>query len=338
MSDLDVARVEAFMRGHVPDFAGPLSVQRFAEGQSNPTYLLSTPQQQYVLRRKPGGPLLGSAHAVDREYAILAALAQHTELPVPRPFALCSDDAAIGSSFYVMEYVRGEVLSDAALPEVPEALRAAYYMGLVQTLAKLHCLDYQAVGLGSLRRSGAYCARQIKRWAVQYTQDSAAGRVPAMERLLEWLGSNVPEEGAQALIHGDYRWGNVMFEFGKPRIAAVLDWELATIGDPLADFAHLLMCYRIPSLGVSGLQGRDVPALGLPTEDDVVRLYCECTSRRDIRDLEYYLAFSMFRLAAIFHGIRGRMLRGTASSGFARQYAAHVETLAELAWSQVQRH
>jgi aminoglycoside phosphotransferase (APT) family kinase protein len=331
--------VAEFMLGHVAGFSGDLTVERFAGGQSNPTYLLQSAGQRYVLRRKPFGPLLGgSAHAIEREFKILAALASRSDVPVPRPMAICTDSAVTGAAFYVMEYVPGRIFSDASLPELQRPQRAAHFNALIDTLARLHRVDPEAVGLGELQRPGNYFERQIHRWSRQYTQDlEVAGRVPAMEHLLEWLGAHAPDEPANALVHGDFRFDNVVFEPTRPTVSALLDWELATVGHPLADLGHFLMGYRMPALGVSGLLDKDLNALGIPSEQDMVRRYCAQTGRDAIPNLPYLLAFSFFRLSAICHGIRGRVTRGTASSAFAADYARHVEQLAALGWSEAQQ-
>jgi aminoglycoside phosphotransferase (APT) family kinase protein len=337
-SDLNAEHVGDFMRRHIFDFTGSVTVRRFAGGQSNPTYLLNSGSDRYVLRRKPFGVLLGgSAHAVEREFKILAALAAQTNVPVPKPLALCTDESVIGAAFYIMQHVPGRIFSDTSLPDVERSSRRAYFSTLVATLAKLHRVDFAAAGLADLMRPGNYFQRQIHRWQRQYIQDSSAGRVPAMERLIEWLWANAPSDDDNALVHGDFRFDNVVFDAVQPEIVGILDWELATVGHPLADFAHLLMCYRMPTLGVSGLLNKDLVDLGIPLEDEVVRWYCAQTGRDGISNLDYLLAFSLFRLAAIFHGIRGRLLRGTASSASAHQYAHHVEGLADLGWAQAKR-
>lgn len=336
--EVDVARLAEYLAGAVAGFRGPLTLRQFRGGQSNPTYLLATPQRQYVLRRKPPGQLLASAHAVDREYRVLAALGAHTDVPVARTYALCTDESVIGSWFYVMEHVAGRVYWDATLPELPREARGDYYAAAVDALARLHRVDPAAVGLADFGRASGYLPRQIARWSKQYHEDEAAGRVPSMDRLIEWLPRNLPAtEPPPAIVHGDYRLDNLMFDPGAPRLLAILDWELSTIGDPVADFAYYLMKYRMPSLALPGLAGRDLAALGIPTERDSVAAYCAHTGRESLPDLDFYMAFCMFRLAGIFHGIRGRVLRGTAVSARAREYAANVEVMADLAWAQASR-
>jgi aminoglycoside phosphotransferase (APT) family kinase protein len=335
-SDLDEEHVAQFMRERVDGFSGRVTVRRFAGGQSNPTYLLESGKERYVLRRKPFGVLLGgSAHSVEREYRILSALASRTDVPVPKPLALCTDESVVGAAFYIMQHVPGRIFADTSLPEVAQAHRRAHFFALVETLARLHRVDIEAAGLVDLKRPGNYFERQIHRWSKQYAKDFVAGRIPVMERLMEWLATNAPSNSEEALVHGDFRFDNVVFDAAQPEIVAILDWELATIGHPLADFAHMLMCYRMPTLGVSGLLGKNLLELGIPSEQEMVHKYCTETSRVAVPNLDYLLAFSLFRLAAIFHGIRGRLLRGTASSASAHQYAHNVEALADLAMSQV---
>jgi aminoglycoside phosphotransferase (APT) family kinase protein len=267
---------------------------------------------------------------------VLSALAGRTDVPVPRPVALCTDDAVIGTWFYVMEHVDGRIFWDPTFPEVPRAERRACYDAMNDALARVHRVDWQAAGLADFGRPARYLERQIARWAGQYAGDEAAGRVPAMDRLIEWLRANVPPGDESAVVHGDYRCDNLVFHPAEPRVVAILDWELATIGHPLADFAYHLMVYRLPSLAFPGLAGVDVRAAGLPTEAEYVAAYCRRTGRDGIPRLDFYLAFCMFRLAAIFHGIRGRVIRGTAVGANAQAYARHVEALAELGWAQAE--
>ncbi len=335
--EMDGARLEPYLAEHVAGFRGPLSIRQFRGGQSNPTYLLSTPATHYVLRRKPPGALLASAHAIEREYAVLRALGAHSRVPVPAVHALCEDPAVAGTAFYVMQYVPGRIIWDPALTEVEPARRRAHAEALVGTLADLHRVDPIAAGLAGFGRPAQYLERQIARWTKQYLADEAAGRVESMDRLIEWLPRHVPKhEQAAAVVHGDYRVDNVVFDPSEPVVRAVLDWELATLGDPLADFAYHLMLYRLPTISIPGLAGRDMPALGLPTESEYVAHYCERAGRRGIDDLEFYLAFAMFRLAGIFHGICGRVARGNAVSSKARDYARHLTTVADCAWRQAQ--
>lgn len=329
----DEARLLAWMQAHVDGFAGPLQVQQFKGGQSNPTYKLVTPRQHYVLRRKPPGQLLASAHAVDREYRVITAL-HGAGYPVARTFGLCTDDSIIGTWFYVMECVEGRVIWDATLPDVPRDRRRQYFDAMVSTLARLHTIDYAAIGLADFGKTGNYFERQIGRWSRQYLADEAAGRVPALDRMVEWLPAHIPPGDESTLVHGDFRCDNLIFHPSEPRVLAVLDWELSTLGHPLADFTYHLMMYRMPPGITAGLVGADLAALDIPSEAEYVAAYCARTGRSGIANLEFYLAFNLFRLAAILHGIRGRVARGTAASAHARHMASFVEVLADLAWEQ----
>jgi aminoglycoside phosphotransferase (APT) family kinase protein len=336
-SRFDEAALARWMAAHVEGFAGPLAVDQFKGGQSNPTYRLRTPTAAYVLRRKPPGKLLPGAHAVDREYRVVTALAG-AGYPVARTHGLCEDEAVIGTPFYVMDLVEGRIFWEAHLPQVPREARAAHFDAMNAGLAALHVIDPAAIGLGDYGHAGDYFARQIGRWSKQYLSDGAAGRNPAMDRLVEWLPANSPATaGATRIIHGDYRCDNMIFHGSEPRIAAVLDWELSTLGDPLADFAYHLMMYRMPAGITAGLLGRDLDAEGIPAEDSYVASYCLRTGRVGIPNLDFLVAFNMFRLAAIVHGIKGRVARGTAASAHAAAMAGHFEPLAALAWSQAER-
>jgi aminoglycoside phosphotransferase (APT) family kinase protein len=326
----DEARLEAWLEAHVAGFAGPLGVEQFKGGQSNPTYKLITPGRAYVLRRKPPGRLLPGAHAVDREYRVITALGAEG-FPVARSYGLCLDEDVIGTPFYVMEMVEGRIFWDPAFPEVARDERPAYFDAMNATVAALHRIDPEAAGLGDFGKPGNYFARQIGRWSKQYREDEEAGRVAAMDRLAEWLPDNIPPDEPRArIIHGDFRCDNMVFDAGEPRVLAVLDWELSTLGHPLADFSYHLMMYRMPD----ALAGRDLAALNLPSEADYVAAYCRRTGRDGIPDMDFYMAFNLFRLAGIVHGIKGRLVRGTAASAHAAEMAARLEPLAELAWAQ----
>ena len=333
----DEARLDRYLRGVLPGYAGPPEVRQFEGGQSNPTYLLSTPAAHYVLRRKPPGTLLPSAHAVDREYRVIAALAAQGRVPVPQALHLCLDETVIGTSFYVMEHVEGRIFRDAALPEVPREQRPACCEAIVDALARLHRADYRAAGLADFGRPGGYVSRQFSRWARQYREDADAGRVQEMDRLIEWLPANMPGGERTTLVHGDYRCDNVVFHPAEPRVLAILDWELATLGDPIADFTYHLMMYRMPPLAVTGLAGLDLEALNLPAESRYLCWYCDRVGLDAVPHLDFYLAFNLFKLAAVFHGIRGRLIRGTAAGASAEAYAACVEDAARLAWAQARR-
>ena len=332
----DEARLAAYLAAHLPEFSGPLRVRQFAGGQSNPTYLLETPLASYVLRRKPPGMTLPSAHAVDREYRVISALSG-VGFPVPRPHVMCEDAGVIGTPFYVMEHVAGRVRWDPALPDVPMPERRAFHEALIRTLARLHALDIARLGLGDFGKPGNSFARQIARWSRQYQADPEAGRVPDMALLVEWLPQHIPPGDELALVHGDYRLDNVMFADGSPEVVAVIDWELSTLGHPLADLTYLLLMYKFPQTLMKSLVGLDPAALGAPTEDDAVAIYCEAAGRPVLRERDFYHAYNLFRFAAICHGIRGRMLKGNASSAQAERYARHVEPLAALAVEHARR-
>jgi len=326
---LDERRLDAYLHEHLQGFAGPLTVQQFTQGQSNPTYLLRTPLREYVLRRKPDGTLLTSAHAIDREYRVMSALGAHTRVPVPRTFVMCVDESVIGSSFFVMERVEGRIFWDICLPEIPREQRAAYFDAMNAALAALHSVDFVAIGLGDFGKPGDYVRRQIKRWSNQYQQDTEAGRVPALDALADWLDAHAPDSPEAAIVHGDFRCDNLIFHTTQPQVQAILDWELSTVGHPLADFAYHLMMYYVPDMAIPGLRDRDLVALGIPSREDYVALYCSRTGRNSV-SLDFYVVFNLFRFAAICHGIRGRLARGTAVSARAREYAAGVERLAQI--------
>jgi aminoglycoside phosphotransferase (APT) family kinase protein len=332
----DEGRLAAWLSESVRSFSGPLAVEQFRGGQSNPTYKLVTPERAYVLRRKPPGVLLASAHAVDREARVLRSLAS-VGYPVPEVYALCTDASVIGTWFYVMEYVPGRIFWDATLPQVPRDVRGRYFDAMNDAIARLHTLDYTRLGLGDYGRPGNYFERQIERWSRQYREDTAAGRDVHMERLIEWLPQHIPPGNETSLVHGDYRLDNLIFHPTEPRVLAVLDWELSTLGHPLGDFANHLMMYRMPPRLTAGLLGADLAAHGIPGEAEYVAAYCGRTKRVGIADLDFYVAFGMFRMAAILHGIKGRLARGTAASARAPEYARAVEWMAELAWNQVGR-
>jgi len=331
----DEERLAQWLRANVDSRTGPLQVRQFKGGQSNPTYRVDTDRASYVLRRKPPGDLLKGAHAIDREYRVLAAL-HAAGFPVPRVHGLCMDRGVVGTEFYVMDRIEGRVFWNPRLPELAAPERAAYFDAMNETIASLHTLDPAAVGLADYGRSSGYFTRQIARWSRQYQDDALAGRDRHMDQLVDWLPHHVPEGDETAISHGDFRCDNMIFHPSEPRVLAVLDWELSTLGHPLADFAYHAMVYRLPPSIVMGLKGEDLRALGLPAEDDYIASYCKRTGRAGIPNYAYYIAFNMFRLAAILHGIKGRLLRGTASSGHAAEMAGNVEPLAQLAWQQAQ--
>ena len=332
----DAARLAAWLAAHIDGYRGPLTVERFKGGQSNPTYQLVTPGRSYVLRRKPPGPLLKGAHAVEREARVLSALGT-VGFPVAQVHGLCTDDGVIGTWFYVMAMVEGRIFWDARFPEVGRADRPAYFDAMNQTLARLHGVDYAAIGLADYGRPGNYFERQIARWSRQYREDADAGRDPNMDRLCDWLAANIPPGDETSIVHGDFRCDNLIFHPTEPRILAVLDWELSTLGHPLADFAYHAMMYRMPPAVVAGLVGADLGALNIPSEAEYVAAYCRRTGRAALPDYDFHIAFNFFRIAAIFHGIKGRVVRGTASSAQARERVKVFPALAELAWQQARK-
>ena len=333
----DIAALDRWMCSNVDGYSGPVAVEQFKGGQSNPTYKLVTPARSYVLRRKPPGKLLPGAHAVDREYRVIVALAAQG-FPVARAYGLCMEEDVIGTPFYVMEMVEGRIFWEAELPQVAAAERPAYFDAMNAAIAQLHGIDPAAAGLADFGKPGNYFERQIGRWSKQYLGDEEAGRVTAMDRLVAWLPANVPPgDDETRVIHGDFRCDNMIFDPVAPRVIAVLDWELSTLGHPLADFSYHLMMYRMPAGFTTGLAGRDLAALNIPSEADYVAAYCRRTGREGIDHLDFYIAFNMFRLAAIVHGIKGRLVRGTASSAHADRMAAGLDDLAELAWAQAVR-
>ena len=337
---IDTAALQAWLQAHLPGFAGPLAIEKFAGGQSNPTYRLSTPQRTYVMRAKPGpaARLLPSAHAIEREFRVMQALAG-SQVPVPRMLALCEDEGVIGRAFYVMEHVEGRVLWDQSLPGMTPQERRAHYVEMTRVLAALHRVDVQAVGLADFGRPGNYFERQIARWSKQY-EASITEPIPEMERLMAWLPGHLPElardERLVSIVHGDYRLDNLMFHPEQPRIVAVLDWELSTLGHPLADFSYHCMSWHIEPGAFRGIAGLDLATLGIPSEADTIARYCAATGFADPRDLRrawpFFLAYNAFRLAAILQGIAKRVELGTASSAQARAAAAGARPMAQLAW------
>lgn len=329
-TSIDEAALGIWMHEHIAGISGPLRVEQFKGGQSNPTYLLSTPTARYVLRRQPPGPLLKGAHDVLREARVIGALHQ-ADFPVPRVLGVCADPDVVGTLFYVMTLVEGRIFWDAAFSQVPKAERAAYFDAMNAAIAALHGVDYQAIGLGDYGKPGNYFARQIDRWTRQYLGDADGGRDDDMDALIEWLPTAIPAGDETSIVHGDFRCDNLIFHPERPEIVAVLDWELSTLGHPLADFAYHLIMYRMPADIVAGLGGTDPHALGLPTEQEYVAAYCRRTDRAGIPDQDFYIAFNFFRIAAIFHGIKGRVARGNASSAHARERIEKYPILTRLA-------
>ncbi|WP_151637813.1 phosphotransferase [Noviherbaspirillum aerium] len=333
----DIDRLAAFMRQHVDDFRGELQVEQFKGGQSNPTFLLTAGGHQYVMRRKPPGTLLPSAHAVDREYRVISALA-NTDVPVAKAHALCEDDSVIGSAFYIMDYVQGRILWNSALPGFEAGERRALFNEMNRVIAALHSVDYEAVGLASYGKPGSYIERQVARWTKQY-RASETERIEAVENLIEWLPRHIPSGDETRIVHGDFRIDNVIFHPTEPRILAVLDWELSTLGHPLADFAYHCMTWRMPQGRARGLGGVPLTELGIPTEEEYVRMYCERTGRADLptSDWEYYMVFNMFRLVGILQGIVKRAQLGNAASADAVETGKRTRPLAEQAWALVEQ-
>jgi aminoglycoside phosphotransferase (APT) family kinase protein len=333
-SDIDGAALESHLAEHLAGFAGPLSLARFKGGQSNPTYKLTTPGRSYVLRRKPFGRLLPSAHAIEREYRVTAALGG-AGFPVAKPLHLCTDESVIGAAFYIMEHADGRVFWEPHAPGLPGDERAALFASLNDTIARLHGLDAAALGLADFGRPQGYVARQIRRWAEQY-RTSETERIAAMDRLIDWLPGACPADSGAAIVHGDFRLDNCIIHPAEPRVIAVLDWELSTIGDPLADFTYHLMQWHMPvseaGAGVGSLVGHENDP-GIPSVQSYVSAYCRATGRQGIADLNIYMAYNFFRLAAILQGILGRVRDGTAANAEAAAMARQVRPLAETAWA-----
>ncbi len=333
----DVAALERYMRSHVEGFSGELEVEQFRGGQSNPTFRLTAGDKRYVMRRKPPGRLLPSAHAVDREYRVISALAR-TDVPVARSYALCTDESVIGAVFYIMDYVEGRVLWDPQLPGLRPAERAAIFEEMNRVIAALHTVDYAALGLADYGKPGNYFQRQIDRWSRQY-RASETERIEAMDRLIEWLPANIPADDATSIVHGDYRIDNMIFHPRDPRVLAVLDWELSTLGHPMADFSYHAMMWHLSSREFRGLRGADLDALGIPTEARYLARYLERTGAKAMsaKDWGFCMAYNMFRAAAIFQGVMARAVAGNAASAQAVETGRRARPMAELGWMQVQQ-
>jgi aminoglycoside phosphotransferase (APT) family kinase protein len=326
---LDEDALGRWLEGNIPGFIGPFELTKFASGQSNPTYRIAAASGDYVLRRKPFGDLLPSAHAVDREYRLLSAL-HPLDFPVPQPLAMCGDPNVIGAIFYVMELARGRPYANGALPEFDPATRRSMYEQLVDTLADLHVIDPAAAELADFGKPGNYFERQVMRWTRQY-RDSQTDYVIEMERLIAFLPETLPEQARTSIVHGDYRIDNVVFD-GDGTLTAVLDWELATLGDPLADFSYLAMQWMMPADGGAGLGGLDLDQLGIPSLKDIVARYSERSGVRIADRLDWYFAYNLFRLTGIVQGIKKRVIDGTASHAQAAEMAERVPMLAQAAW------
>lgn len=330
----DVGALESWMREHVDGFAGPLTVEQFKGGQSNPTFKLITPGQTYVMRAKPGpkAKLLPSAHAIEREYRVMAALAG-TDVPVARMFALCEDEEVIGRAFYIMEFVGGRVLWDQSLPDMTKSERGAIYDEMNRVIAALHTVDYKAIGLADYGKPGNYFARQIERWSKQYLA-AQTETIAAMDELIAWLPAHIPPGEDTAIVHGDFRLDNMLFHPTEPRILAVLDWELSTLGHPFADFSYHCMSWHIAPGQFRGIAGLDLQALGIPSQQEYIARYAERTGKTiRLEDFNFYLAFNMFRLASIMQGIMKRYVDGTAASAQALESGRMARPMAELAWA-----
>jgi aminoglycoside phosphotransferase (APT) family kinase protein len=333
----DIARLATHLERHLPEFRGPVEVQQFQGGQSNPTYLISTPTAKYVMRSKPGpaAKLLPSAHAVEREFHVMRALAAQG-IPVPWTLLLVEDESVIGRAFYVMQHVEGRIFWDQSLPALDRSERAAIYDEMNRVIARLHSVDIERAGLADYGKAGNYFERQVGRWSKQY-RASETERVEAMDRLIEWLPKHIPAGDETTVVHGDYRMDNLIFHPSEPRIIAILDWELSTLGHPLADFSYHCMSWHIPPGAFRGIAGIDHAELGIPDEQEYIRRYVERTGRPAIENWNFYLAYNLFRIAAILQGVYKRATEGLASSDNAKQAGENAKALAELGWRYAQR-
>jgi aminoglycoside phosphotransferase (APT) family kinase protein len=333
----DVAALENYLKQHVDGFTGELTVEQFKGGQSNPTYRLSAGGRHYVMRAKPGpaAKLLPSAHAVDREFRVITALGG-AGIPVPRTYCLCTDEGVIGRAFYIMDCVEGRVLWQQSLPGFANSERAAIFDEMNRVIAALHGVDYAKIGLADYGKPGNYFERQIARWTKQY-RASETEKIVAMDNLIEWLPQNIPPGEETAIVHGDYRMDNLIFHATEPRILAILDWELSTLGHPLADFSYHCMSWHIPEERFRGIGGIDLKALGIPTQEEYVAAYCKRTGRSGIANWNFYLAYNMFRIAGILQGIMGRVVDGTAASRHAEDAGKRARPMAEMGWAVVER-
>ncbi|MDO9167350.1 MAG: phosphotransferase [Rhodoferax sp.] len=341
----DITALSSWLTRNLPGFAGPLTVESFKGGQSNPTYKLNTPTQSYVMRAKPGpvAKLLPSAHAIEREFAVMTGL-HGTDVPVPRMYCLCEDEAVIGRAFYIMEFMEGRILWDQTLPGMTKSERGAIYNEMNRVISALHTVKFAERGLASYGKPGNYFDRQISRWSKQYVA-SITQPIEEMDKLMAWLPQHIPAmaraEHMVSIVHGDYRLDNLMFHPTEPRILAVLDWELSTLGHPLADFSYHCMAWHIPPGSFRGIGGLDVASLGIPTEDEYIRLYCERTGLTTPdalkADWNFYMAYNLFRIAAILQGIAKRVEAGTAASAQAVSSAAGAKPLAQMAWRFAQK-
>lgn len=328
----DEAALVAYLTEHIAGFGGDCRIRQFLGGQSNPTFLIEDTSGTYVLRKKPPGQLLPSAHAVDREYRVISALAD-TAVPVPTSYVFCDDDSVIGQMFYVMDYVPGRVFTDREMPGCSPTDRTAMYRSLANVLGGLHAVEYRSVGLGDFGKPSGYVARQVARWTSQYEASKIEDFTP-MDKVIAWLPEHNPQDDQAAIVHGDYRPGNVIFHNDEPKITAVLDWELSTIGHPLADLGYFLMPYRLDAnLSSNGIKGMDLEALGIPSESAVLENYAKAAGRETVPNIDFYVVFSMFRLAAILAGVLRRGLDGNAADPRAIERGRTYKQIAESAWA-----
>ena len=328
------SRLETYLEYNLPLYEGPTQIRQFSGGQSCPTYQIYTPHRTYVLRRKPPGKLLPSAHAVEREYRVLSAL-EASKVPVPKVLLLCEDSTEIGTPFYIMEYIDGRIFWDLSLPDMSPIERCAIFDEMNKIISQVHTIDLSALHLNDFGKPRGYLSRQIHRWIHQY-RSSETENIAAMEDLISWLPSNLPPEGPSSLVHGDFRIDNLIFDLTETRIVAVLDWEVSTVGNPISDFAYHCMLWRLPPDIFKGLSGLNLRNLGIPSEHEYVETYCTRTNRSDLGHLDFHIAFNMFRLAAILQGIKGRIRDGTAASADAAAHAALARPVAEAGWREVQ--
>lgn len=331
---LDEVKLNGWMEANVEGFAGPMTITKFKGGQSNPTYRIDTSGQSYVLRRQPFGKLLPSAHAVDREYKAMAAL-YPTGFPVPRPYGLCEDPELLGSKFFVMSLADGRSLWDGTLPGCDPEERRAIYNAMIDTIADLHMQKPDEIGMGDFGKPTDYCARQIARWSKQYKL-SETEVIPEMDRLIEWLPTTIPPQHGNSIAHGDYRLDNMIFHKTEARIIAVLDWELSTLGDPIADFSYLMLNWISPPDGRAGIGGLDHAALGIPTMEEAVNRYVTRTGF-PVPPMDWYFSFNLFRLAGIIQGIKKRVIDGTASSAHAKEMSDRVLPLVQRAYEYARK-
>jgi len=332
--DIDLDMLSNWLAKHVDGFQPPVAISRFPGGQSNPTYKLATPSGSYVMRTKPVGALVGGAHAIDREYRVIRALNAST-VPVPTAYVFCDDPAVIGRSFFIMDYIPGAIHTEADLPDVSREDRGRCFDAMNETLAQLHRVDPVQIGLANYGKMAGYLERQIRLWKRQYEADPGAGQFDQMDRLGAWLLANVPDDDEVSIVHGDFRSHNLIFREGSTDVAAILDWELSTLGHPITDFAFHLMMYRVPQgLAGAGIKGLDLAALNIPLEADYVAAYCERTDRESIPHLQFHVAYNLYRFAAIIHGIKGRGLRGSTSADRADSVASSLDAFVDLAWNE----